>query len=313
MRPITCLSGSRSALYRCAQRALRHQGSSSCSSNQASRSLATSVRRSRKKFEKYASPQMGSQLPTSSGMDQPFAYSGDNIAEYSEKANLSPWVPVPDSVARKIFDRADVKSDDVHVELGSGDGRVNFFAIEAGVKQSTGIDVDEYIVKVASDRLNKIHPKPNLEFIVADLMDPNNPAWDKVKDATILTMYFAKDGLEKIRPWIEQALQGKRCRIFACGYPMPGWESQMVETVLDMPIHFYDWGNTEVDHAFVASDSILDQLPRSDYQPKDMDKFMKRKNTTFKPDPLLGFSNEDRVDNSWDDFDDDDDDESAKT
>jgi hypothetical protein len=197
--------------------------------------------------------------------------------------------------------------------LGSGDGRVNFFAIEAGVKQSIGIDVDEAIVKIASDRLNRIHPKPNLEFIVADLMDPNNPVWEKVQDATILTMYFAKDGLEKIRPWIERALQGKRCRIFACGYPMPGWDSQMVETVLDMPIHFYDWGNTEVENAFVGSDSMLDQLPHTDLQPIDMDKFMKRKNSTYKPDPLIGFSTEDMEDYGWDDFEDSDDPESAKT
>jgi hypothetical protein len=191
--------------------------------------------------------------------------------------------------------------------LGSGDGRVNFFAIEAGVKRSIGIDVDENIVKVATDRLKRIHPQPNLEFIVADLMDPNNPAWEKVKDATILTMYFAKDGLGKIRPWIERALQGKRCRIFASGYPMPGWESHMVETVLDMPIHFYDWGNAELENTLLSADPMLNQLAHTDFRPKDMDKFLKRKNSTFKRDPLPGFSTEDMIDYGWDDFEDSDD------
>lgn len=49
-------------------------------------------------------------------MEDPFEYSGDSVDEYTEKATLSPWTPVPDSVARKIFDRADVQEDDVRGE-----------------------------------------------------------------------------------------------------------------------------------------------------------------------------------------------------
>lgn len=199
-----------------------------------SRHLAT-LRRPRKKYEQFVSPMMGTHVPiVSTGMEEPLDYSkdGSSLEDYaSNKATLSPWTPVPDSVARKIFDRADPTSEDVHVELGSGDGRVNFFAIEAGVHRSIGIDVDENIVQVANDRLNRIHPKPNLEFLVADLIDTTgknyDTAWKHVQDATILTMYFAKDGLEKIRPLLENALRGKRCKIFACGYAMPGWESQV--------------------------------------------------------------------------------------
>jgi hypothetical protein len=186
----------------------------------------------------------------------------------------------------------------IHVELGSGDGRVNFFAIQAGVKRSVGIDVDEDIVQVANDRLNRIHPKPNLEFIVADLMDPDHPAWAEIEQATILTMYFAKEGLEKIRPLIENALRRKRCKIFTCGYPMPGWESQVEETVLDMPIHFYDWGNADVDNAMLTDYIIPEDMMPS----QGMDKFGKSKNSNFKPDPLKGFHPDDLIDYGWDDF-----------
>lgn len=236
------------------------------------------------------------------GLENPFKYSGDSLDEYTEKANLSPWTPVPDSVARKIFDRADPTEEDVHVELGSGDGRVNFFAINAGVKKSVGIDVDPEIVQVANDRLNRIHPKPNLHFLVADLMDPGHEAWEHVKEANILTMYFAKEGLTKLRPLLENALRGKSCKVFCCGYAMPGWESQIVETVLDMPIHFYDWGNADVEDA-ILSDRIIEDLPMDNMRLQQMDKFSKKKGSTFKPDPLLGFHPEDLVDYHWDDFD----------
>jgi hypothetical protein len=73
----------------------------------------STVRRKRPKYEKFNSPEMGTQFPPASGMEEPFKYTGDTIDEYTEKATLSPWTPVPDSVARKIFDRADPQDDDV--------------------------------------------------------------------------------------------------------------------------------------------------------------------------------------------------------
>jgi hypothetical protein len=115
MRPVILLLASRTGLHRssqCTTATFRQKGVSVVSWTQLSRPFAT-LRRSRKKFEKYATPQLGIHIPTSGGLDQPFEYSGQSIGEYSEKANLSPWVPVPDSVARKIFDRAVVTSEDV--------------------------------------------------------------------------------------------------------------------------------------------------------------------------------------------------------
>jgi len=187
------------------------------------------------------------------------------------------------------------------VELGSGDGRVNYFSIDAGVAESIGIEIDEKIVQVAKDRLDKIHPKPNIKFIVADLMDATNPVWKEIERATILTMYFAREGLEAIQPLLENALRGKRVRIFTCGYEMPGWQSQMVETVLDMPIHFYDWGNEQFEDSIIAGDSF--NIPDDVRTPDNMDKFLnKKKKSTYKPDLLKGYHPDDLVDYGWDTF-----------
>jgi len=269
------------------------------------------LRRKRAKYEKHSTPQPGSPSLLSThggGLEDPFQYSGESLEEYSQKATLSPWTPVPDSVGRKIFDLIHTISttteDERHVELGSGDGRVNFFAIEAGISQSIGIDVDEDIIQIANERLQRIHPKPNIQFIVADLMDPQHPAWKYVSDATILTMYFAKEGLDKIRPLLETSLRGKRCKIICCGYPMTGWDYQMAETVLGMTLYFYDWGN---------SDSIITDIPMIDSSTMmiatnnnnnlQMDKFSnKKRKSTFIPDPLRGFHPDDLVDYGWDTF-----------
>jgi hypothetical protein len=175
--------------------------------------------------------------------------------------------------------------------------------MEYGVKQSIGVDVDPDIVQKAIDRLQRIHPQPNIQFVVQNLMDPNCQAWtDHVPKATILTMYFAKDGLQKIRHLLEQSLRGKRCKIYTCGYAMPGWESQMVETVLDLPIYFYDWGNTNIQ--MIRPESFIDELPSGGMTwAGQRDPYLRQnKRSTYQPDPLPGFHPDDLKDYGWDDF-----------
>lgn len=65
-------------------------------------------RRKKVKYEKFSEAKLATRaMAITTSLVDPFEYSGDSIEEYKEKANLSPWTPVPDSVARKIFDRAE--------------------------------------------------------------------------------------------------------------------------------------------------------------------------------------------------------------
>ena len=64
-------------------------------------------------YEKYNDAKLAtSMMATTTSLEDPFQYSGDSIDDYKKLAELSPWVPVPDSVARKIFDRAIPEHDD---------------------------------------------------------------------------------------------------------------------------------------------------------------------------------------------------------
>ena len=149
------------------------------------------------------------------------------------------------------------------MDLGSGDGRVCFHAIDVGVPKSTGIDIDEVIVGKARERLQRRHPQPNLEFIVADLLDLEHPAWEKVQEATIITMFFADEGLRAFRPVLERKLAGRKCKILTCGYEMPGWEYRAHEVVLGTKLHRYDWGDEDEDglDQFLGGDSLLLEKP----------------------------------------------------
>jgi Methyltransferase domain len=212
---------------------------------------------------------------TSSTSTVPFDHGLDSTDEYLNKTTLSPWVPLPDVVARKALDLASVTSEDVHVDLGSGDGRVCFLAIDAfGAAQSVGVDVDEAIVNVAEARKAKRHPAPsNLRFHVGDLLDPFSSAWDVVLGAnpTVITMYFASSALTQFRPLLEEKLVGRSCRIVTSGYEMPGWEASTFEVVLGTQIYLYNWGanasgsdaSADEDHHFGFTDSLLPNRPEA--------------------------------------------------
>lgn len=185
-----------------------------------------------------------SKLKSFGKLEEPYDHGEADNDTYLRKASLSPWVPVSDVVARKMMDLSKAGPDDIHVDLGSGDGRVNFQAIDYGVGRSIGIDVDEKIMQVARGRMAKRHPQPpNLEFHVADLMNSDqDEIWDKVRGATIITMYFATEGLLHFKPLLEEKLIGAKCKILTVGYEMPGWKSANYEVVLGTKINLYEWG-----------------------------------------------------------------------
>jgi hypothetical protein len=108
--------------------------------------------------------------------------------EYLQLASLSPWVPCPDVVAKRVFEIASASNEDVHVDLGCGDGRLNFMAVDntatsssasgasgGGVKKSWGVDVDENILKKCHERLGRrFVPKKTTPTTRSDYNDDND-------------------------------------------------------------------------------------------------------------------------------------------
>eukprot|EP00586_Coscinodiscus_wailesii_P005866 CAMPEP_0172487198 /NCGR_PEP_ID=MMETSP1066-20121228/16163_1 /TAXON_ID=671091 /ORGANISM="Coscinodiscus wailesii, Strain CCMP2513" /LENGTH=336 /DNA_ID=CAMNT_0013253653 /DNA_START=154 /DNA_END=1164 /DNA_ORIENTATION=+ len=168
----------------------------------------------------------------------PFRPSQDNIDSYLEEASLSPWVPTPDPIARRMLQIAEAGNNDVHYDLGSGDGRLNFMAIDFpfNVKRSVGIEVDEELLKSCEERLMKRHPRPtNLQFVKNDIMSDDVD----LEGCTILTMYFVEESLQKLKPILEKKLGGTGCKVITNGYTMKGWEPSWVEIMLGLPMHMY--------------------------------------------------------------------------
>ena len=267
------------------------------------------LRRIRKPFGKLKDAVIAKPTVDFGALQLPYEHGEATIEDYLKKASLSPWVPMPDSAARKMFDLSAATSSDFHVDLGSGDGRVNFHAIDYGISKSLGVDVDSNIVQVARERLQRRHPKPDLEFVVADLLkDMNHPVWEQIQQATIITMYFATEGLQAFRPLLEMKLAGRQCKILTCGYEMPEWISKTSEVVNAMPLYLYEWGTyyeEEEDVETDDEDTFGDGYFASEHvqNPLQQDKYkgMNVMDHTMNTYPLPGFNpNYKQEEEEWD-------------
>jgi hypothetical protein len=207
------------------------------------------------------------------GAAQAYAPKEDSVDDYLAKTSLSPWVPLPDAACRAMLDLVGMQASDKHVDLGSGDGRVNFWAADdAKVTWTLGVDVDEGILQVARDRLAKRHPKPaHIDFAQVDLLaDQNHAVWDRIREATVISMYFATPALREFRPLLEEQLRGVSCKIITAGYPMPGWQAWQTTVVLGTTLHLYHWGkdwenqyDDEEDGVLLDDDFVLPETAAS--------------------------------------------------
>ena len=214
----------------------------------------------------------------------------------------------------------------IHYELGCGDGRLCFYAVDApyNVKKSVGIDVDANLITAAWNRVAKRHPKPqNIDFIVADLTNTRDKTtrrlWEQIREeCTILTMLFVEDGLQQLKPLFEKYLKGSNVKIVTMGYPMSGWKTAWEEVVLDLRIYLYHMKNImgddngdnlfEDDHFLV--DTQTEYSSGQDYQQQQ--RLPQQHEAPFlsneeKGPPLqrLEYDLNEDVDNHWDDFDQD--------
>ncbi|KAL7535790.1 hypothetical protein ACHAXR_006729 [Thalassiosira sp. AJA248-18] len=147
------------------------------SSSSSSTSTDPLLRRRRRRVGKAAPPSVANnQNATSSAGQLPStttttAYSDSGAAfapkdsngnlldaqEYLSLASLSPWVPCPELVIKRVFEIAEATEQDVHVDLGCGDGRLNFAAVGGPfhVRKSWGVDVDSNILEKCHERLGR--------------------------------------------------------------------------------------------------------------------------------------------------------------
>ncbi|GJD18164.1 hypothetical protein RIVM261_031200 [Rivularia sp. IAM M-261] len=143
-----------------------------------------------------------------------------------------PYVPTPQPVVDAMLQLAQVNSNDVIYDLGSGDGRIPITAAQRYGARGVGIDINPERVQEANANLQKSGVGNRIEFRQQDLFQTD------LSNASVVTLYLLPDVNLKLRPKLLQELR-PGTRIVSHAFDMGDWKPQQVQQVNGSTIYLW--------------------------------------------------------------------------
>lgn len=142
-----------------------------------------------------------------------------------------PYVPTPQVVVDKMLEMADVKSGDVLIDLGSGDGRIPITAAKKYNISGMGVDLNPVRVKEAKEAARKVGVSDKVEFREEDLFKTD------LSKATVITMYLLNSVNMQLRPSLMKLKPGTR--IVSHAFDMGDWQPDKTANVEGRDIYMW--------------------------------------------------------------------------
>src|SRR5215510_11621445 len=132
------------------------------------------------------------------------------------------WVPSPDQLVQKMLDMAKVTSQDLVMDLGSGDGRTVIMAAKRGAT-AIGVEYNPDMVTLSRANAQQQGVTGKVTFVQADLFQTD------LSKPTVITMFLLPSINMKLRPTLLNLKPGTR--IVSNSFTMEDWEPDQSETV----------------------------------------------------------------------------------
>ena len=113
------------------------------------------------------------------------------------------WVPTPNELIAKMLDMAKLTPQDIHFDLGSGDGRTVIAAAKRGAN-ATGVEFNPDMVALSNRSAQREGVASKVKFINADIFKTD------FSNATVITLYLLPSLNLKLRPIILGMKPGTR-------------------------------------------------------------------------------------------------------
>ncbi len=136
----------------------------------------------------------------------------------------TPYVPTPQVVVDRMLDLAQVRSGDMVIDLGSGDGRIMITAAQKYGARGFGVDIDPRLVKLSNEEARRAGLADRVKFLQQDLFRTD------IREADVLTLYLLPDVNLALRPKILAELR-PGTRVVSHDYGMREWRPDAEETL----------------------------------------------------------------------------------
>jgi len=146
--------------------------------------------------------------------------------QFGPAENLAPYIPTPQVVVEKMLEVAHVKQGDVVYDLGSGDGRILFTAVQEFGARAVGIEILPDLCEKARERVHSMGLDEKIRIIQGSALRVD------LSPANVVTMYFLTGSNERLRPTLEKWLK-PGSRVVSNQFPVKGWKPADVAHVQD--------------------------------------------------------------------------------
>ena len=149
--------------------------------------------------------------------------------------SVAPYVPTPIKVVRNMLKLAKVGVKDVVYDLGCGDGRILFTAVnEFQAHKAVGIDINPSVCDPVKDKIETLGLGDRIT-----VMNDNFFLVD-ITSATVITLYLTTSGNSKLRPKLEEELK-PGTRVVSHDFPIHNWKTSKIN-----PPEYYTIGSHKV-------------------------------------------------------------------
>ena len=137
---------------------------------------------------------------------------------------FSLFVGSPEFTVERMVKLAQLRDDDVVVDLGSGDGRIILAALRANPKvRGWGVDINPELIAEANANAREQGVADRAQFFHRNVFDAD------IGQATVITMWLFPELMRLLRPkLLAEAKPGTR--LVSNGFEMPGWEPDLIDT-----------------------------------------------------------------------------------
>lgn len=143
------------------------------------------------------------------------------------------FVPTPHEVVKRMLELAKVGPDDIHYDLGSGDGRIVIAAVkDFKAKRGVGIDLDPQRIKEANENKAKAGVGDKVEFKEQNIFETD------LREATTVSMYLLTSINIRMRPKLLSELK-PGTRIATHAFNMGEWKPEHEESVGGYQVYLF--------------------------------------------------------------------------
>ncbi len=135
------------------------------------------------------------------------------------------FIPTPYEDVEPFFVLAPVSADDVVYDLGCGDGRLLFAALERGAGRAVGIELDPLPLQRAKAKAKQLAVEHKVTFVEGDVMETD------LSPATLVLCYLITAASAALKPKLERELS-PGSRVVMEAFPVYGWK---VSEVWEVP------------------------------------------------------------------------------